>query len=281
VSATGRQRRATPVSSPTVFGANDRPEVNASLVDQSIDEDQSGWSYTIDDGTFSDADIDDVLTFNAALANGDTLPDWISFDADTLTFSGTPPKDYHGSDEIVVTASDGTEEVTTEFTLTVNAEENQDDLPMSEQLFETNLIGTKQNDKLQGTDEDDVLRGRKGDDTLNGRGGDDVLMGGRGHDTFVFSDNSDQDTIRCFNQSFDFIDAKGALNINSHEEVFAFFDTNDDGLVDGSDGHSHLDERDLILEFDDDFIDGNADHNVRIAFTQSLTIDNFGNYDLI
>ncbi|MCP4184276.1 MAG: S8 family serine peptidase, partial [Hyphomicrobiales bacterium] len=101
----------------TVNAVNDRPEVNASLVDQSIDEDQSGWSYTIDDDTFSDADIDDVLTFKAALADGDPLPDWISFDADTLTFSGTPPKDYHGSDEIVVTASDGHSDVTTEFTL--------------------------------------------------------------------------------------------------------------------------------------------------------------------
>ncbi|MCP4074511.1 MAG: hypothetical protein GY742_22745, partial [Hyphomicrobiales bacterium] len=56
------------------FDPNVGPEVNASLVvDQSIDEDQPGWSYTIDDDTFFDVD-NDVLTFEAALADGDPLP---------------------------------------------------------------------------------------------------------------------------------------------------------------------------------------------------------------
>ncbi|MCP4073692.1 MAG: hypothetical protein GY742_18470, partial [Hyphomicrobiales bacterium] len=117
---------------------NDRPEVYASLVvDQSIDEDQPGWSYTIDDDTFFDVD-NDVLTFEAALANGDPLPEWILFDAKTLTFSGTPPKNYHGSDTIVVTAFDGTEEVTTEFKLTVNAVNDDDVITGSDTTIEQN-----------------------------------------------------------------------------------------------------------------------------------------------
>lgn len=57
--------------------------------------DQSGVvgvpnSFEIDPAAVEDEDADDVLTFTAALSDGNELPDWLTFDGETLTFSGTP-----------------------------------------------------------------------------------------------------------------------------------------------------------------------------------------------
>ena len=41
-------------------------------------------------GTFADVDLGDMLTYSATLANGSPLPAWLSFNAATRTFTGTP-----------------------------------------------------------------------------------------------------------------------------------------------------------------------------------------------
>jgi gliding motility-associated-like protein len=70
--------------------------------------------------TFDDVDTGDVLTYSAQLNGGGNLPAWLSFDAATRTFSGTPDNSTAGSLEIDVTADDGNgETVTDTFTLTV------------------------------------------------------------------------------------------------------------------------------------------------------------------
>lgn len=46
--------------------------------------------FAIDEEVVFDEDIDDELTFSADLADGGVLPDWLNFDAETITFSGTP-----------------------------------------------------------------------------------------------------------------------------------------------------------------------------------------------
>ena len=48
------------------------------------------------------------------------LPAWLSFDAETQTFTGTPPQDFNGAFDIRVSASDGQEVTTTDFTLTID-----------------------------------------------------------------------------------------------------------------------------------------------------------------
>jgi hypothetical protein len=59
----------------------------------------------IDGGLFADPDEGDVLTYAAGLANGAGLPSWLSFDATTRTFSGTPTADAE-SISVRLTATD-------------------------------------------------------------------------------------------------------------------------------------------------------------------------------
>ena len=59
------------------------------IADQSTDED-AGFSFTVPATSFIDVDAGDSLTLSATLADGSPLPAWLSFDAATQTFSGTP-----------------------------------------------------------------------------------------------------------------------------------------------------------------------------------------------
>lgn len=80
---------------------NRTPRVSTPLVNQRTTVDTS-FSYTFDANTFSDAD-GDTLTYSSS-----TLPGWLSFDAGTRTFSGTPTgTDLDTAVTVTVTADDG------------------------------------------------------------------------------------------------------------------------------------------------------------------------------
>ncbi|MEZ5774965.1 MAG: putative Ig domain-containing protein [Hyphomicrobiaceae bacterium] len=81
------------------------PAVALAIPDASATE-ESHFTLTLDPATFTDAD-DPVLDLAASLAGGGALPDWLSFDADTATFSGTPDDGDTGTLDITVTATDG------------------------------------------------------------------------------------------------------------------------------------------------------------------------------
>ena len=72
-----------------------------------------GFSYTVPAGAFTDPN-GDALTYSAD-ANGVALPAWLSFNAATRTFSGTPSS--AGSWTIRVMASDGTSTASGLFTI--------------------------------------------------------------------------------------------------------------------------------------------------------------------
>ncbi|MFZ2754287.1 MAG: putative Ig domain-containing protein [Lysobacteraceae bacterium] len=72
-----------------------------------------GFSYTVPAGAFTDPN-GDALTYSAD-ANGVALPAWLSFNAATRTFSGTPGS--AGSWTIRVMASDGTSTASGLFTI--------------------------------------------------------------------------------------------------------------------------------------------------------------------
>ncbi|MEJ5129189.1 putative Ig domain-containing protein, partial [Comamonas sp. MYb21] len=69
-------------------------------------EEDSALSLQIPAAAFSDPD-GDSLSYSASLADGSALPSWLSFDAATRTFSGTPDNQAVGSLQLRVTVSDG------------------------------------------------------------------------------------------------------------------------------------------------------------------------------
>ncbi|MEH2024341.1 beta-propeller fold lactonase family protein [Nostoc sp.] len=99
---------------------NHAPEVVNQILDQETTED-SVFNFTIPVDTFSDADVEDILTYTATLENDRVLPTWLKFDPTTLTFSGTPKNKDVGNLNIKVTAKDITGEQASDiFTLGVS-----------------------------------------------------------------------------------------------------------------------------------------------------------------
>jgi len=88
-----------------VQNTNDAPEVGTFLSDLRALED-STFSFTLPADSFRDVDVGDVLTYTATLESGDPLPDWLQFDTQTGTFSGTPANGDVGELRLAVTATD-------------------------------------------------------------------------------------------------------------------------------------------------------------------------------
>ena len=93
------------------------PVLVNTIGDQSSLEDQA-WSFHVPANTFTDFDSN-PLTYSARLADGSILPDWLTFNAATRTFSGTPPVNFNGALDLKVIASDGLHSASDSFRLTV------------------------------------------------------------------------------------------------------------------------------------------------------------------
>jgi phage-related protein len=77
------------LATPALTLVNHAPTVAGTIALQSATEGQA-YSYQLPFGLFADAD-GDTLTYSATQSNGSTLPYWLSFNAGTKGFSGTPP----------------------------------------------------------------------------------------------------------------------------------------------------------------------------------------------
>ena len=155
----------------TASATNQAPVLATSLLDQNATE-NTPFSYVVPATSFTDPD-NDSLSYTAKLADGSALPGWLTFDAATRTFSGTPSDTASGTYSVQVTASDGSNAtVSDSFTLAVQ------DVPASP----TVINGTPNNDTLTGTAANEQLFGGAGNDTLNGGAGNDILVGGAGAD---------------------------------------------------------------------------------------------------
>lgn len=86
-------------------GANDTPSVANAIPNQNATED-SAFSFQFAANDFADVDAGDTLTYSATLADGNALPSWLSFNAATRTFSGTPLNANVGTISVKVTATD-------------------------------------------------------------------------------------------------------------------------------------------------------------------------------
>jgi Ca2+-binding RTX toxin-like protein len=103
------------VAQPISFeAANSAPQVLNAIADQSASED-SAFTFQVPGGAFSDPNAGDTLAYSAG-----ALPGWLSFNAETRSFAGTPAQADVGSVGITVTATDGGGlSVEDAFTLTV------------------------------------------------------------------------------------------------------------------------------------------------------------------
>ncbi len=81
------------------------PTVANAIADRSATED-SPFNFQIPANTFNDVDAGDSLTYSATLSNNNPLPSWLTFNAATRTFSGTPTNSNVGTLSIKVTATD-------------------------------------------------------------------------------------------------------------------------------------------------------------------------------
>ena len=81
----------------------------------------AAFNYTVPANTFADTDAADTLTYTATQSDDSGLPSWLSFDAATRTFSGTPTTAYVGTLGVTVTASDGIDSVGDTFDIVVSA----------------------------------------------------------------------------------------------------------------------------------------------------------------
>ncbi|MHC5916738.1 MAG: putative Ig domain-containing protein, partial [Nostoc sp.] len=108
----------------TVFGitinpVNDLPVLVNAIAPKTITEGQV-FAYTFSGNTFSDNDLNEVLTYTATLGNGNPLPSWLNFNAATRTFNGISTADSAGILNLVVTATDTAQaSVSNTFSLTI------------------------------------------------------------------------------------------------------------------------------------------------------------------
>ncbi len=120
----------------TVTNTNDAPVASPDIYDVSAQED-SPFTLSLPGSTFSDEDVGDELSYSARLANGDALPSWLSFNAETLTLSGTPSGADVGMLAIQVIASDGQASAFASVNLTIAAV---NDVPVTSGLAPINNL---------------------------------------------------------------------------------------------------------------------------------------------
>lgn len=161
----GAGANSTATVTMTVTGVNDAPTLANAIADQ-VATQNAAFSFTAPLNTFADVDTGDTLTYAATLENGAALPGWLTFNAATRTFSGSPGATDTGVYAIKLNATDS-----------ANASVSD--------IFNITVV-TPAGMNLAGTPNADVLNGGQGNDTLNGLGGADLLNGNGGDDRFIF-----------------------------------------------------------------------------------------------
>jgi Ca2+-binding RTX toxin-like protein len=120
ISVTVTASDGTSSASETFAFTDSAPVLVNKIAPQTVGE-ASTWRFTVPQNTFADFDTA-VLHYSASLADGSQLPSWLKFNSSTLTFSGTPPDDWSGHEDLAVTASDGTHRATDTFALDQNGD---------------------------------------------------------------------------------------------------------------------------------------------------------------
>jgi serralysin len=196
------------------------PSVATAIADQSIETGQS-FFLSVPVGTFSDPD-GDALAFSASLGDGRSLPSWLTFDATTMSFYGTPGDGDAGTLSVKVTASDGSESASDEFQIVIG--DGGGDPGEMSYIYGTGkanvLVGTSAQEMMFGMAGKDYLYGGDANDILNGGKGRDFLWGDAGADMFTFSVKSGRDDIQDFSSAQgDRIDLSDIAAITSYQDL--------------------------------------------------------------
>lgn len=186
--------------------ANHAPTLQNAIANQNATV-ESAFSLQFAADTFDDVDAGDSLTYSATLSDGSALPSWLTFTAETRTFSGTPQSDDVGRVSITVTATDtGGLSVSDEFDLAVItvtivtsggtatigdagggvARNDQVMTTLSEHGMSLVLtIGNVTTEIPLASLDELVFNGGAGSDAISGGAGNDLLSGVLGTDTIL------------------------------------------------------------------------------------------------
>lgn len=171
----------------TVNPPNTAPVLASALADQNAYEGAT-FSYTVASSAFTDPDAGDTLSYAATLADGLALPAWLSFNASTRAFTGTPPAGSTGKISVRVTARDtGNLSAADVFDITISVA----NLTRTGSSAAETLTGGSGHDTLSGAGGNDTLYGQAGNDRLDGGTGNDSLIGGGGDDLYVVDASGD------------------------------------------------------------------------------------------
>ena len=175
------------------------PTLAVPLADQNVTQ-GTPVSFRVPDGSFTDVDVGDTLSYAATLSSGAALPSWLSFDPATHGFSGNSASAGPGISSIKVTATDSFGLAASDvFDLNVQVSAGGgkviygtagDDTLSAGSTNDTIYAGAG-NDWIVGGPGNNVIYGEAGNDYLFGQGGVDTLVGGTGDDYFVVDSSDD------------------------------------------------------------------------------------------
>ena len=204
----------------SVSNVNDAPSVAMALEAQSATQGQM-FTCSIPVSSFTEVDTvyGDSLTYAATLADGKALPAWLTFNAATQSFSGTPGAGDIANLGINVTATDtGGLSANSSFALAISAPvfngASGDDI----------LSGTTFDDILSGLAGNDTLTGLAGNDILDGGAGTDTMKGGLGNDTYVV-DNTGDIVTELANEGADSVKSSATYTLGANVENLALTGT--------------------------------------------------------
>ena len=137
---------------------NHAPTVQQTLASQQLNPYES-FNLTLSRNIFQETDPNDYVVYSVTQADGSALPDWLTFDAGSMTLTGEASAEDVGQYQLKVKGTDQGKLVA--------------ETPLSLSVQNAIYGGTPNKDTLTGTDGDDVLDGGLEADTLLGKKGND------------------------------------------------------------------------------------------------------------
>ena len=145
-------------------GINHAPEAVGTIAPL-VAVEHARFTLTLPRNVITDPDIGDVLTYSVTMADGNPLPDWLTFDPNKMTLSSLAADPATLGLRLWGTDPEGLSAFV-DFSVNI--------------VLDDGTYGS--GNVMNGTDGDDILTGTEGNDTINGLAGNDTLYGNGGND---------------------------------------------------------------------------------------------------